>query len=1424
MPKVAIFLAIILFSSPFLSSYGFLGGDLPQSNPFYQQTSDIKHSTNIVQIPVDQQNIQNNLKRYLIFGSGSFDDRTSNANTIYSINSNNGFFSVGILPENKIYALESKGYHVVEDVLLDFHSTQTTDASRIGEILGSSIVHENFNYNGSGITIAIVDTGVDFSNPDVSHSLARDKNNHPIMLDADGQGIILTNATFAANIDEYGVLRNFTKYSMPENVTSTVYKTKKGVFLDIVQDGNGTIIQIYNSFFPLIGSSPIFNGTLASDMKIGHNNREYIVSQSKIYHLGVMYQGDFSKVQVVPVLVVDSKTAGVYDTIIPDMSTSWKDYTRFDLPYEKPDYDFDFTDERHITLGSGNEFLTYDSNDDGQLDYSAGTIGARVVDLYGVIGDKAAVDKKFRAINGSLLTPMDPNGEFFGVMTDFLGHGTSSAASITSQGLQEYDIYNNTEKYIIKGVAPGAKIVPIKALWFGDSIYAWLWAAGLENEENTWKYKGSPKVDIISNSWGISTFPTLESAPGLDVLSLILSVLTVPKSIDANYPGVTIVSSAGNSGHGYGTIGLPGASPYGITVGATTNNVFVGYGPFQDQPRFGNTTEHANHVVDFSSRGPGVIGDPKPDLMSIGAYSFTPTIVTKPEKESDKEAFTLFGGTSMAAPLVSGSAALIMQSLNEKFEDYDPFRIKNILMSTATDLRNDPFTQGSGLVNVTNAIKFVNGDDGMFIVYNDKSVTNVKNVIEPPLNSLNIKNIGIDRFEIDEKKLTSTNWFGGRLLPGERSSTTFTIENPSEITLDIKIKPQTLRLIEKSFINGTTEVHQQDKILNQSGTYAPNYIRLSDIKEHDDLLSFYDYNNPIPDDASLLILNVNFPFGTFMNKTNEIYANDLQISSLYLYDWIDKNNDTEIVSSELSMVNRGGSWGTVQEIRITEPNEKFDSIPIVGIYPVPTKYSFWIGDTKINSTSMDYILTSSYYKKDKWDTIWTNNNIIQIPPKSSAEITATIVVPNNYQSGIYQGFLTFEGEKHTANVPVSFAVAKKVDQKDSLVMISGTQTDDILYGNGYVKGAFDMVNRYMSGDWRQYYFEIDDKTINTVALDISWQNDDTNLSVFVIDPQGKIAQTNVPSGVFGHFLSWPSLDWLGTSPFSQGGGFFPVKNKDDTSTVLFAPINQTGTYSVLVHSTLFNGNFTTEPITIAAKFSTIIYDDKEPEIIVYIPEFISSSFEIKPEIKDENLDYTQYFLDEKEFEFNSTNPINSKLSEGKHELKIFATDILGQNSTKIVTFTIDNTAPSLEIKYPKNLTTTSGVLNISFDISDANLPDTKVNAVLLPTGEIITDETTIEFDASTLEDGQYEILISAKDLAKNSVTKVILFILDHSAKTDPIIIEPDPIIIEPDPIIIEPEQIEDENSFLIVIIGIGIAIGIGSFILISKKIPISQEQ
>ncbi len=1356
----------------------------------------------------------------MVFGSGSISDvRSVVHNLIYEIRSENGFFSVGVFSQNDVLGLKSKGYTVIEDFPLEFDSldqsqakTITQEGSRIGKILGSNYVYQNYTYTGKGITIGIVDTGTDFSNLDIRDSLARDKNNIPIMIDADGQGLVLTNTTFIANINDKGIIKNYTT-TIPKNITSNVYVNSKGVFLNLNKNGNGTNIQVFNSLYPKGGSGPVILGTVSDNYKIGKNNRNFIISKSGIYHFGVIYEsvmrGQSPRLQLVPVLVVDSKIAGLYDTIIPDMSDSWKDFTRFDTSI-LPSYDYDFTDETPTTLGDGKEFLVYDSNKDGKLDYSAGTAGARVLDVYGIEGNSSMVDKKIGATNGTLLSPLDPKGNYLGIMYDFEGHGTSTAASITSKGTEKYDIYANTTKYSLRGVAPGAKILPIKALWFGDAVYGWLWATGFNQEKNTWVFAGKPRVDILSNSWGISTFPILQSVPGLDIQSLLLSALGVPGSLSKNYPGILVVSSAGNAGHGYGTLGTPDAAPYALTVGAVTNNVYIGSGSFKDQPRFGNSTYFSGDVAGFSSRGPSLIGDPKPDLMAVGEYSFTPTSVTKYNKNAT-DPFALFGGTSLAAPLVAGSAAVLMESLKQKGERYDPFRIENILMSTATDLQNDPFTQGAGLVNVTNAINFVNEKDDTFIVYNDASYSNIKKILDVPIKTINSSSIGLERFQLNNNSFPETSWFGGRLLPGDRTSATFTIENPTDRQLEIKITPKILELIKKSQYNGTTAVNLKDPLLNKSGVFRPNYLPLENVKNHLDLLSFFQKSKPIPDDASLMVLNLNFPFSEFLNSSSKMYADDIRISSLYLYDWDNKNNDSKPTYTELSMVNRGGSWGTVQELRISEPNSKIKHMPLVGIYPVPTRYSYWQGDTKKNSTSMDYTISASYYKKDNWNNIWLNSNDIKVAPHSSSHVIATIVVPPDSQSGAFQGFLSFKDDLHEVNVPVSFGVLKKLESKDMPTVLKGSTNGDVLYGNGYIGGAFDMSNRYNAGDWRQYYFDVQDKTINAVSLNISWENKDTNLSVFVVDPLGRIVQTNVPPGVL-QIQGWPTGDWLGTSqPFSEGGGFYPIKNNDATSTVLYASINQTGTYSILMHSTLFSGQSLSEPITISTKFSTILPVEKSPQIQFGMPDFINNTFKIEPKIVGEDIDSIKYYLDgigPQKFNASSFYDLPKKLSEGVHTIRLVVTDTVGHSISKESVFTIDNTAPKIIFKSPTNDSTISNIATIDLEIDEPNLLDHGGITVTLPNQKVF-DKRSVEFDTRTLENGEYNIKVLAKDKAGNKIMQTIIVNVDNNAISK----------------ILSPERNGSSNEiyYTLAEITIGIVAAIFIFIITLKKFKISKR-
>ena len=310
MPKLALLVAAFLFfvvllqqnSSGIFEDFEQVGADhdlTPQSDL----------------ISTDVHEMQNSVKRYLVFGSGSFHDAYHQTkNLVYGVDSDNGFFSVGVFNQSQANKLSASGYHVIEDFPLDFHSKYSTynaisKHTQLGNIAESGKVHSLYNKTGNGITIAIVDTGVDFSNPDIRESLLRDEDNKPVMIDADGQGLVITNSTFAAKISNFGLVKNYTK-EFPENVTSTVYVKNDGVFLDIIQTGNGTDISVYNGLYPRFGT-PVFNGTLTSDMKIGESKSDYIESKSGIYHLGVIYQPHGGILQVVPVLVTDPNEAGI---------------------------------------------------------------------------------------------------------------------------------------------------------------------------------------------------------------------------------------------------------------------------------------------------------------------------------------------------------------------------------------------------------------------------------------------------------------------------------------------------------------------------------------------------------------------------------------------------------------------------------------------------------------------------------------------------------------------------------------------------------------------------------------------------------------------------------------------------------------------------------------------------------------------------------------------------------------------------------------------------------------------------------------------------------------------------------------------------------------------------------------------------------
>jgi subtilisin family serine protease len=119
---------------------------------------------------------------------------------------------------------------------------------------------------------------------------------------------------------------------------------------------------------------------------------------------------------------------------------------------------------------------------------------------------------------------------------------------------------------------------------------------------------------------------------------------------------------------------------------------------------------HMYGVSYFSSKGPTGDGRLKPDLVAPGEKIISCAAgATRSEAESNQQGkkfdYVEDSGTSMAAPHVSGVIAAFL-SVRREFIGY-PEKVKEIFMSTATDLRRERYFQGNGLVDLMRAIQSV---------------------------------------------------------------------------------------------------------------------------------------------------------------------------------------------------------------------------------------------------------------------------------------------------------------------------------------------------------------------------------------------------------------------------------------------------------------------------------------------------------------------------------------------------------------------------------------------------------------------------------------------------------------------------------------------------------------------------------------------
>src|SRR5262245_34332391 len=243
------------------------------------------------------------------------------------------------------------------------------------------------------------------------------------------------------------------------------------------------------------------------------------------------------------------------------------------------------------------------------------------------------------------------------------GHGTHVAGTIAGSAALGSPI----------GVAPGAQLVVAKAL---DAQGVAPGSALLAAAEWITDPDGNPATadypSIVNNSWYSSDANNTWFRPMVQAWVAL---------------GIVPVFAAGNGGVGT-PVTSPASYPESIAVGAT---------------------DQAGAVADFSSRGPIVWQN------AAGLGPAAGTVLAKPDVVAPGvdvvstvgAGFGAYSGTSMAAPHVSGTLALLRQAR----PDLSPAQLGDVLRATATDLGPAGFDgdSGAGALNALAAARSVLG-------------------------------------------------------------------------------------------------------------------------------------------------------------------------------------------------------------------------------------------------------------------------------------------------------------------------------------------------------------------------------------------------------------------------------------------------------------------------------------------------------------------------------------------------------------------------------------------------------------------------------------------------------------------------------------------------------------------------------------------
>ncbi|MEE9505607.1 MAG: S8 family serine peptidase, partial [Thermoplasmata archaeon] len=727
--------------------------------------------------------------------------------------------------------------------------------------------------------------------------------------------------------------------------------------------------------------------------------------------------------------------------------------------------------------------------------------------------------------NGTLIA-------FMGALDLDFSHGTLIASSIVGRGISTFfddSRMDEPSEPQVMGFAPEAEILPIANIYYGSYIEGWLFAIeGYDGEPNT-----GDEANIVSNSFG---FPGTYEA-GLDFWSRFLDWLVNNRGDNK----VVFTVSAGNAGHGYGTVTTPATSTGVVSVGSSTDFQYRRISGLENgmNPNFGE-------IATESGRGPSALGRPEPDVVTNGRMAFgaTPLNQVQYRPYDGTRATDLWAGTSLASPCTASILALIYQAYKHRHGVFpDATTAQSILMSSADDLSYDVLSQGAGRTNADRATKIAHDEDGFVVSPNFWVPGDYKGTKYEAFPRL----IRADETDTQDFLVTNHNSTGGE-----------------EVLISDAVFKR-IDTVNYSFTTGSeneavwTVIRMMNVFqMEDPGVYDSFGMKIADISVTNwletDLLKVTVYTN-----QSLLDTNLD---GT----TDKSYFLDI-------YDWTWRGggmaNPAVASYNDLNRMLIAYPDANIYEGRIHNPAQRTHDGLVIGVRP-------GIQAGKPGAPDVHFKVALDFYKKQDWNWLSTSTDTLTLnslgSPGDSDTFTATMTVGSDATVGSYEGAIYLRGDvgqkKETfinENMAQLYARPSKTPIKTATVWRDGMpQTEgvdytlypetgivyftnllsagtnvtidyeyynvttipvlvnvpsdvtqfqfggfpagqDDLYGN-MVHGGFG--NGKKSGDWRYYFVDVPDegqfKNPGSVKflLDIVWDYDMTDINAFAFGRGG----------------------------------------------------------------------------------------------------------------------------------------------------------------------------------------------------------------------------------------------------------------------------------------------------------------------------------